>query len=207
MLITAKRLAEREAALIEQATKTAQIEMFIATCHRLHGEWRWKGIDVDELVERLVNNAEEIVSHNTHHTRLAELSPWWTVRYHHGFGLIIEESFCGRTVPLAKLIEWHLKSAHATEHVDRIVANIHGLTYFVSDKQVLTVAGGAIRPGRLADPGNRYEIAGEMMKAFTGLEEIDWQRAFTSQVATMAAMRIDDTWHYNTSPLLEPVSV
>tara|TARA_B100002049_G_scaffold209286_1_gene171095 strand:- start:55 stop:732 length:678 start_codon:yes stop_codon:yes gene_type:complete len=186
---------------LEEARLDGRAQEFADTIRRLaHNNFVWLSDHMDHPLKphylKAIEQARDIVSNNLQGRYTYELD---IARLHFVENEVIHvgEAMCGRLIPLGELID-HLLGQRLAE-VDRVVADFNGLQYFVGEACIMSVAGGSIYPGRLADPGNRYEVAGVHMSRISGLE-IDGMEAFRKQVASIEIRYGAGGW-YITAPV------
>jgi hypothetical protein len=84
----------------------------------------------------------------------------------------VHERWFGHVLQSWSLIEFHLERYEITA-IDRIRVDEHGTRVYAGRSEVACYEAGVLRPGRLADPGNRVENATALVEHFTGIA-LDW---------------------------------
>jgi hypothetical protein len=120
----------------------------------------------------LKEQAEELVSLDVPRPYyfLAMLNPAHDIHDYEGVKVLEERQF-GHILQAWSLARYHCP--RLDEDLIKIVVDGQGAHLFISfmrEHEVFWVRGAAINPHRLADPGNRYEIACELIRQLTGIE-------------------------------------
>lgn len=150
--------------------------------------------DLPEIAE-LKNQAEEIVTLPAPrpHYFLAKLDPNQYITDFEGIK-VLEERMFGHVLHSWSLARHHCR--RLDEDLVRICVDGQGAHLFVShmrEHEVFRVRGAAINPVRLSDPGNRYEVACELIRQFTGVE-IDWREQVGTTRTINVTKSLDGTW-------------
>jgi hypothetical protein len=169
------------------AEKFREYTDFLVELYRLDPE-------LPEIIS-LKKQAEELVSLDVPrpHYFLAMLNPDRDITDYEGVK-VLQERWFGHILQAWSLARHHCP--RLDEELVKIVVDGQGAHLFMSymrEHQVFWVCGAAINPHRMADPGNRYEIACELIRELTGIE-IDYREQVGHTRKITVTKDVDSAW-------------
>lgn len=130
---------------------------------------------------------------------IRKLNPNETVSVSDNGHIYIREELFGRVLKLWTIIRHHTRDTKLT----MFVANGSGFHAHSAYGQRITAGGIPINPRRMADGGERYHYACELIREFTGIE-LDWRDHIGRTKTITVTLQDDGSWKVELDQL-EPV--